>query len=63
MLLRFLPAEEEDQRAQFFNLKQEGTVRAYGRKFEQLFGPLKDLSDASLKSKFVSGLRRIFNKK
>ena len=57
LLLRFLPAKEEDRRAQFFNLQQDGTVREYRRKFEQLSRPLKDLSEATLESKFVSGLK------
>ncbi|XP_038904464.1 uncharacterized protein LOC120090832 [Benincasa hispida] len=57
LLLRFLPIKEEDRRAQFLTLKQDGSVRAYRRRFEQLLGSLKDLSDEILESKFVRGLK------
>ena len=38
-------------------LQQETTVRDYRRRFEQFSVGLKDMSDAALESKFVSGLK------
>ena len=37
--------------------QQETTVREYRRRFEQFSADLKDMSDATLESKFMCGLR------
>lgn len=50
--------KDENRQAQFLVSVQEGTVREYHQRFERLLGPLKDIFNPVLESKFVSELKK-----
>lgn len=56
LLLRFRPFQEGSLYEQFLEIKQEGMVSEYRRRFELLSTPLHGLPMEAMESTFVKGL-------
>ncbi|XP_022848903.1 uncharacterized protein LOC111371244 [Olea europaea var. sylvestris] len=57
LLLRFRPSQEGTNLEKFLALRQEGTVRDYGRMFEVLAAPLTTVPEDILEGNFINGLK------
>ena len=57
VLDRFRPLQEGDYHEQFFALTQQGTVGEYREKFELLSSRLRGISEDTMKSNFMKGLK------